>query len=366
MSSQKHLSNKDHLKIEESSRQHSQWSLGLTSLYLKFVHSRTQLMFMLMGLAVIVVCVPMFLSFHRHVELRRAQNLNYNWPNYTDFLPSIGYFLILTCFRKISEYFLVPMYMNKLEPKYKGELRVEKAQKATKAVFKFFYFTLSTIMGYYVLKDEEYLPRSLFGSGDIHKIYKGFPFVYKCQYFDMYYTVQFGFHLESLFSHTLSKPRSDYMEMMLHHIVTLLLIFLSYMSNYSTAGAIILFLHDWSDILVSIVKAIADIKVPSWLLGGVFILLMVSWAYTRLYVLPFEVIKVCCFSSFHAPNMTLNSMILMTCMLLILLVLHFYWFVIFCQVLYHFIVKKKKQDMISNAEPQVEDKVSENHQKKDK
>jgi len=320
---------------------------------------------MLMGLAVIGVCIPMFQSFHHHVELRRAQNTNYNWPSYSDFIPSIFYFLVLSCIRKIAEYIFVPIYMNKLESKYKGELREEKANKASKAVYKFVYFTLSTIMGYYVLKDEDYLPRSLFGTGDIHKIYKGFPFIDKAPYFNMYYMVQFGFHLESLVSHTFSKPRSDYMEMMLHHIVTLLLIFLSYMSNYSTPGVIILFLHDWSDILVSVVKAIVDLKTPSWLIGGVFTTLMVSWAYTRLYVFPFEVIRVCCFGAYHSPNMTQNSLILQTSMLLILLVLHIYWFAIFCQILYHFAAKKKKQDMMSNADAPEEEKKPESPPKKD-
>lgn len=42
--------------------------------------------------------------------------------------------------------------------------------------------------------------------------------------------------------------RHDYMEMMLHHIVTMFLYGFSYLVNMTLGGAVVMYLHDIADI----------------------------------------------------------------------------------------------------------------------
>lgn len=322
----------------------------LTQLYLNCVHSKTQLFFLLLGISVICISLPMMKAFHEHVIFRRLQNPNYGWPKYSDLWISLVTFMVLTLVRKVFQYFLIPVYMKYLEAKHTGDIRIERATKAAKAVYKSVYFISITIFGFYVLGGQEYMPRSLLGSGDLNKVYKDFPFQKKAPFLDVYYMIGLGFHFESLVSHTLSKPRNDYVEMMLHHVVTVFLIFLSYMSNYSNLGAIVLFLHDWSDICVSVTRSLMDLSINSLIPFSSFIIMITVWGYTRLYVLPFEITKVAAIEGLKPSGMTFHGLLLQTSMLLVLQVLHIYWFCLFLYIAYTFIFKKKKEDLVNQIQ----------------
>lgn len=68
---------------------------------------------------------------------------------------------------------------------------------------------------------------------------------------DMYYMHALGFYMAALvFLMVYDSRRSDYNVLMLHHLVTLLLVTVSYYYNYVRAGVIILALHDLGDIFL--------------------------------------------------------------------------------------------------------------------
>jgi hypothetical protein len=78
------------------------------------------------------------------------------------------------------------------------------------------------------------------------------------------------------------RHRRDYSEFLLHHIVTLMLIFISYLLNYHTIGANCLIVCDFTDIPVKILKftydiASAPVSFCIWC-WTVFI-----WSYLRIY-----------------------------------------------------------------------------------
>ena len=56
-----------------------------------------------------------------------------------------------------------------------------------------------------------------------------------------------GYHLSEAIKHSQSKRRGDYMEMVLHHMVTLFLYGASYISHRSCEAALIMYLHDFAD-----------------------------------------------------------------------------------------------------------------------
>jgi len=68
-----------------------------------------------------------------------------------------------------------------------------------------------------------------------------------------------GFHLGALLNQLIFEDRekSDFIEMTLHHLVTVYLYGFSYMSNVFI-GAPVAFLHNWADVIVSFTRVWAE------------------------------------------------------------------------------------------------------------
>ena len=79
--------------------------------------------------------------------------------------------------------------------------------------------------------------------------------------------------------------RGDFVEMFLHHVVTLMLYSLSYLLNMTAAGSVVMFLHDWADIFTSIVRCFTETTLLPFTLFGI-VGMAISWAWTRLYIFP--------------------------------------------------------------------------------
>ncbi len=75
---------------------------------------------------------------------------------------------------------------------------------------------------------------------------------------------------------------------MLHHVIAASLILFSLMSNQMLAGAMILIIHDMSDILIAggraYLETIYETKVKS---GIVYLLTIAVWIFCRILVFPF-------------------------------------------------------------------------------
>jgi len=48
--------------------------------------------------------------------------------------------------------------------------------KAAKSMYKLLYYVGAVICGYYLMKDEDYMPKSLLGSGDFRNSFKDYPY----------------------------------------------------------------------------------------------------------------------------------------------------------------------------------------------
>jgi len=319
----------------------SSFEAYLTKWSFNFIKSKAQFVFLVIILGVFGVCIPMTKTFYLYVETRRAQNLNYDWPKFADAWIAVATCLILHLVKRVMMFILFPVYMKYMDHKHKGIARIERAEKGAKNAYKTVYFTLAVVLGYMVMKDLEYMPKSLFCNGDPTRVLKVFPFHKKTPYFDIFYIGQVGYHLESFLSHIGSKPKNDYVEMMLHHIITLLLIFLSYMSNYSNVGAAVMFSHDIGDVFVSIVRTVLDLKFPSFVIATAFFTMLAVWIYTRLYVFPMDILYVAVTS-----NNTHDIYVFLVGMLFILQVLNIYWFIMFARIAYNFVYKRTKEDIL--------------------
>lgn len=146
------------------------------------------------------------------------------------------------------------------------------------------------------------------------------------------YMCQCGFYIYSIAALlTWETRRKDFSVMMSHHVVTVILIGYSYITGFFRIGAIILALHDASDILLEAAKVFkySNKELKASVLFGCF---AISWLVLRLIVFPFWVITsssyhVCMVLNLAEPYPTSLYYVFNT-MLLTLLVFHIYWWIL--------------------------------------
>ncbi|KAL5612848.1 hypothetical protein BROUX41_004070 [Berkeleyomyces rouxiae] len=80
----------------------------------------------------------------------------------------------------------------------------------------------------------------------------------------------------------LEKPRKDYKELCLHHVVTLTLIGLSYRFHFTYVGLAVFSTHDISDFFLATSKTLNYLDSP--IVGPYFFLFMCVWVYCRHYI----------------------------------------------------------------------------------
>lgn len=110
------------------------------------------------------------------------------------------------------------------------------------------YFSAITGAGYFVMRDEKWFPSVLGGNGSIHEAHLMMHDAPRSA-LKYYYFVQLGYHFHSLVFMVFFAPiRNDFIEMLLHHLVTIILIGGSYLANYCAMGALVAFTHDIGDV----------------------------------------------------------------------------------------------------------------------
>jgi len=189
--------------------------------------------------------------------------------------------------KKVFYIFLIPYCK---EQNNLGE-RDARCRKGAFGIYKVFYFIFAVSWAYYLLKDEDYLPWSLGGSGDFTKCWDGMELPYDNPGVKMYGLVTMGYHVGGLITHLFEPRRNDFLEMMLHHIVAFYLFFGYYLSNIWKIGTTIAFLHDIADISANLTKSISETRYQG-LAAIWFVINMIVWAWTRLFVLPYTGIYV--------------------------------------------------------------------------
>lgn len=129
-----------------------------------------------------------------------------------------------------------------------------------------------------------------------------------------------------MINHFLHPARNDFMEMFLHHVVTLLLYGFSYMVRFTQVGAVVMYLHDLSDIFATLVRCVTEttsfvVIIPSALM------MLFSWFFTRIYVFPQVIMKGCFTIDIYQGNDFIGTRFF-GYLLSILFVMHIYWFAI--------------------------------------
>lgn len=150
-----------------------------------------------------------------------------------------------------------------------------------------------------------------------------------------------GFHCSRLLHVVFAKEKAhDHMEMILHHLCTLYLYGFSYLTN-TFIGGVISVLHDFADIFVSFTRVFGESDYKN-ITGYSFLVALIAWAYTRLYVLP-QMIYVIWYLPVYSASPNLKPIFIF--LLLCLLVLHIYWFILCCKIMYFIVTLGVTEDL---------------------
>eukprot|EP01087_Luapelamoeba_hula_P014794 TRINITY_DN4387_c0_g1_i4.p1 TRINITY_DN4387_c0_g1~~TRINITY_DN4387_c0_g1_i4.p1 ORF type:complete len:369 (-),score=26.51 TRINITY_DN4387_c0_g1_i4:36-1142(-) len=150
-----------------------------------------------------------------------------------------------------------------------------------------------------------------------------------------------GWYTWGLISHVFLEPRKkDFMEMLIHHLATLTLIYLSYVKGYYRFMALATYCHDVCDIFLHHAKMWKcwdniRAKNTSSIETIVFVPLPVFWVAFRLVLLPYLVILPCVWQGPQIIGIdnVLNYWIFTPC-LVALYALHWFWFYLIMRIAY--------------------------------
>eukprot|EP01061_Rhynchopus_euleeides_P030800 TRINITY_DN51073_c0_g1_i1.p1 TRINITY_DN51073_c0_g1~~TRINITY_DN51073_c0_g1_i1.p1 ORF type:complete len:336 (+),score=82.50 TRINITY_DN51073_c0_g1_i1:175-1182(+) len=114
--------------------------------------------------------------------------------------------------------------------------------------------------------------------------------------FKIFYNVHLGYQLHALHftvqegKYFPADRRADYNQMLLHHVIAVLLIFLSYELGYVRLGVLVMISHNVGDITVCLTKTA---KLVGWQKMSIHLLpfMMMTWLITRLIFFPFYIMR---------------------------------------------------------------------------
>ncbi|KAI1169992.1 TLC domain-containing protein [Nemania sp. FL0916] len=119
---------------------------------------------------------------------------------------------------------------------------------------------------------------------DTASMYAAYPHQTLSMLAKAYYLLQAAFWAQQVLVMALGleRRRKDFRELVLHHVVTVVLIALSYRFHFTVMGVVVFVTHDISDFFLAMVKALNYIDNP--LQGPCYALCIAFWVYLRHYV----------------------------------------------------------------------------------
>ncbi|XP_067649176.1 ceramide synthase 2-like [Haliotis asinina] len=158
---------------------------------------------------------------------------------------------------------------------------------------------------------------------DTTNCWKGWPKQHVTNDVYYFYLVELGFYWCLLFTLFYDVKRKDFWEMATHHMITMLLLYFSWITNYVRVGTLVLVVHDASDHWMAGAKMAKYLK-KQMLCEVLFFIFIVIWVYCRLYLYPFRILKTTYFEV-HDYIAVGTCFWLFNFMLAALQVLHIVW-----------------------------------------
>lgn len=99
----------------------------------------------------------------------------HGWSELSDFKITLIAAIVSFVVNQVMNLVTWKFFYALCKEKQDEDLRKSKTLKACNSLYKGVYFITVTVWGYYVLRDCDYLPKSLFGKGDLTNLNNGYP-----------------------------------------------------------------------------------------------------------------------------------------------------------------------------------------------
>lgn len=227
-----------------------------------------------------------------------------------------------------------------------------KIVKFVEAFWRFLFYSYFCFIGYRAL----FFPQTASWVLDTKKHWQDWPMQEVTPLLMYYYKIELGAYIHQIMWTEVS--RSDSVEMVIHHLATILLIVGSYMTSFTRIGASILLLHDYSDILLESAKIfnyISKAKGGKWactVCDTLFALFAISFAITRLIFYPRYLVYSLLY---EAPAIlgTWPGYPLFAVLLLVLQGLHIFWFYLILRMIPSLLSTGIQKDERSDDETEI-------------
>lgn len=141
--------------------------------------------------------------------------------------------------------------------------------------------------------------------------------------------ISMAFYWSLTFSQFFDNKRKDFWQMFIHHVLTLVLLALSWVCNLHRVGSLVLLVHDCADILLEAAKGL-KYSGPQKACDAIFGLFTLTWLITRLGLYP----RIIYSTSIEAPQILPMYPVyyIFNSMLIALLILHLMWTYMILQI----------------------------------
>ncbi|KAF2359174.1 TRAM/LAG1/CLN8 domain [Trinorchestia longiramus] len=215
--------------------------------------------------------------------------------------------------------------------------QVTTMEKYIDCAWQLVYYVCYCLFGIFVLIDKPWLY-------DVRHCWYNFPMQYPEPEVWWYYMVSLGFYWCQTVTHFLQPQRHDSLQLLCHHIVTILLTSLSWVCNFTRMGSLILLLHECADIPLLLAKIFGYCK-KHGLMDKMFVLFVLLWVVTRLGIFPFRLIRSTLLEAHVQENTFYPVYYIFNGLILSIFLMHLIWTYNIIQV----IVRKFSSDHISDV-----------------
>ncbi|OBA17869.1 uncharacterized protein OGAPODRAFT_15936 [Ogataea polymorpha] len=267
----------------------------------------------------------------------------------------VGYMMVFfTFFRE----FLMQIVLRPLALHF-GIRRESKIRRFTEQTYSMCYYGVSGPLGLYVMKQT---PMWYFNT---RAFYENYPHLANFYLFKFYYLAQAAFWAQQsvVLILQLEKPRKDFKELVFHHVVTMLLIGLSYRFNFTWMGIAVYITMDISDFFLATSKTLNYLD--SVIVGPFFFLFVGVWIYLR-HWLNFRILWSVLTEFRTVGPFTLNfatqqykcwiSQPIVFVLIFALQLVNLYWLMLILRIMYRYVFLNVAEDERSESESESDDK----------
>ena len=228
-------------------------------------------------------------------------------------------------------------------PGKKENDQAEAVAKFSESAWKLVFYSFSLTWGTYLAYSEGYIMR---GEEGLISMWEYMDTWRRnlVPHINLFVMFELGAYFSMTFCHlVLETRRSDFVEMLIHHIVTIMLIWGARLMGAVPVTVVTLPLHDANDVLLEMAKILVyqgkEFMANVWFGAFIFV-----WVVLRLYYFPEYVIHSSWYHSL-AMNGPLPIHFWLVALLCVLVVLHIYWFGLILRTLANIVVGKGSSDV---------------------